>query len=84
MEQISTNDLIIGVGCTFGLAWVVWISSTVVNLLRANNSHNVNELKVAFKEMEDRIDKAIDKINERQDKFMQTEIQELKAIAKKE
>lgn len=74
-------QIIIGIGCALAVGWVGWVSITLVR--NYNNGTSVSELKEAFKEMEGRMTEAIDKVNERQDKFMQTEIQELKSIIKK-
>jgi len=83
------SDLITGILITAGLAWVGWISITVVSLsksssvqeaVKMSNSQAVEDLKKSFIEMENRVTDSLDKMNRRQDDFCKAEIQELKNL----
>ncbi len=76
MEQV-----LIGILCTVIIAWMGWVSLTIVR--NYNNSTDTSELKSAFNEMKKDIKEEIDKVNARQDLFMQREIEELKSLLKK-
>lgn len=80
-----------GILIAIGLAWMGWISITVINLsksssvqdaVKTNNTQAVDELKKSFIEMENRVTDSLDRMNTRQDNFNKAEIQELKNLIK--
>ncbi len=75
-------EVLTGVACTAGLAWVGWVSITLVK--NYSNPENVSGLKQSFGEMEDRVTKELEKINNRHDAFIKAEIETLKSLLHKD
>lgn len=83
------NEVLIGIAATATVMWISWISWTTIQNkerigeLRTNStSHgkDVEEIKESFKAMGERVESSNNKIGDRLDLFLKTEIQELKGL----
>lgn len=84
------NELLIGIAATAGAGWLGWMTVTTIqskeriNDLRTNaTSHDkdMEEIKESFKTLLQRVEASNDKIGQRLDLFLKTEIQEFKGVA---
>jgi hypothetical protein len=81
---MEANNVLIGIVSTIGIGWIVWVSTSLINLGKSNRAQDVTDLKESFKEMEKRVTEALARQDLRQDNFFKTEIQELKTIIHKD
>jgi hypothetical protein len=92
---MDINNVLIGILSTIGIGWIIWVSTSLIALLKSNRSEDVTDLKEAFKAMENRmtatmetqetrVSEALARQDLRQDNFFKTEIQELKSIIHKD
>ena len=70
------NTLLIGVLVTIGIAWIGWISLTVIQ-----NTIKINALAKTYDKI-DALQVSIDRINTKLNLFLRNELDELKEIAK--
>lgn len=84
------NDVLTGIMAAAAVSWMGWISWTTIqnkeriNDLKANaTSHDkdMDEINESFKTLLQRVEASNDKIGQRLDLFLKTEIQEFKGVA---
>jgi len=73
-------DLIYGFLGIVLAGWMGWISITVIHI--SHDTKKSSELKGSFEKMEKDVEGSIQRMDDRLDLFLKTEIQELKSVLK--